>query len=95
MPDAISILRANPFPLAPEKKANQDQRIEHAIGMLRESPTRRKAFVAGEECDGVIPVTLASWLSADRVVIWEWGFTAACWDPVRFQSELNQGRALA
>jgi hypothetical protein len=53
------------------------------------APARRKAFVAGEECDGVIPVTLAHRLSADRIAIWEWGFIAKCWDPVRFHHEIN------
>jgi hypothetical protein len=89
--DAISILRFNLPPIA---KADQEQRIEHTIGMLRKSPTRRRAFVAGKECDGVIPVTLASWLSADRIVISEWGFTVRSWDPVRFENELD-GRACA
>jgi hypothetical protein len=93
--DVISILRLNPFPMAPEKKADQDQRIEEAIDMLRESPARRRAFVAGHEYGGVVPVTLASWLSPDRIVISEWSFTAKAWDPIRFENELDSRSSAA
>lgn len=95
MSDAISILRANLFPLyrAPQKLANREQRMDRVHEMLREGLTRRNAFLAGEECDGVIPVTIACHRSdpdCDFIDTWEMYFTAAAWDPSWLQSELDQ-----
>jgi hypothetical protein len=55
-------LEVDPEALAQESDSaavrEREQRVDQATRMLREVLTRRAAFVAGEECDGVIPVTV-------------------------------------
>ncbi len=89
------ILRFNVPALASGRKAAQEQREREAIRLLRESPFGRKVCVASEECDGIVPVTVAGWLSAARIVISDFGVTRAAWDPVKFEREINDRVALS
>jgi hypothetical protein len=71
--------------------ANQEKRIARAVGLLRELPhSQESLFVAGEEVQGLIPVTVARWRSANTVSIFETGVSTKCWDPVQFLSTLNE-----
>lgn len=95
MSDAISILRTNLFPLdrSPQKLAKREQRMDRVHEMLREELARQNAFLAGKECDGVVPVTIACRRSdpdCDFIDTLEMYFTAAAWDPSWLQNELDQ-----
>jgi len=90
MSETICFLNA--FGMTPEEKSRRDQRIEQVVCMLRDLPARRKAFVAGDERNGITPVTLASRMAGNRICIAEWGFSAGNWDPRRFEKEIAESR---
>jgi hypothetical protein len=75
--------------------ANQALRIERAITMLRALPNCGESlFVAGDEINGLIPVTCVKWRSGNTVFIFETGVVARSWDPVKFLSTINEKSAV-
>ena len=90
MSETISILKG---PGAPhDGEAAQAPRIKQAVALLLQDPTEHRVFVAGEEKDGVVPVTRASWLSQGRIVISDWGVTAKVWNSGRFFDSFERER---
>jgi hypothetical protein len=66
-----------------ERGGDREGRIARARSMLSEVPTRRSAFIAGEERGGVIPVTVVI-RTAHGPVTGELAVPKARWDPLLF-----------
>lgn len=76
----------------PVDAAERERLFDVVCARMRESISARSAIAPGEPRAGFVPVAVA-FRDADGVIDFDlWQLPAAGWDPVRFATELENGR---
>jgi len=85
-----ALIRANKQALLNElRAAAREPRIAQATRQLTEAPARRAAYIAGEETDGVVPVTVVI-QTPDGLVTGDLAIPKERWDPWLFLKFLEE-----
>jgi len=90
-----AFIRSNKPALLQELRAAQTARqcrLDQAIRQLSEVPTRRAAYIAGDETDGVIPVT-AVLRTPDGMITGDLAIPEERWDSWLFLESLEEAEA--
>lgn len=69
--------------------AARETRIRQAIQMLREKPSRRSAYIAGQECADMVPVTIVI-RTSHGLVTGDVAVPRDRWDPALFLRFLQE-----